>query len=104
MGQPFGSIPERAGTMSELRQLYDRVDETMGFFLRRFSASMDVPITGVHDNGWLVTATPHELFTHVTTHEFHHKGQVVLMARILGFAPPDTDVSNAFEERPPVPA
>jgi uncharacterized damage-inducible protein DinB len=103
MGQPFGSIPEVAGTMGALRQLYDGVDETMALFLQRFSASMDVSFTGVHDNGWRVVVTPHELFTHVTTHEFHHKGQVVLMARLLGFAPPDTDVSNAFEEQPPAP-
>jgi uncharacterized damage-inducible protein DinB len=37
----------------------------------------------------------------VTTHEFHHKGQIVLMARVLGYFPPDTDVSNAFPEQPP---
>jgi len=102
MGQPFGSIPERAGTMPELRGLYDRVDETMRLFLQRFSPSMDVPFSSVHDNGWRVTVTPHELFTHVTTHEFHHKGQAVLMARLLGYAPPDTDVSNAFDEQSPV--
>ena len=33
-----------------------------------------------------------ELFTHVITHEFHHKGQIMTMTRLLGYTPPDTDV------------
>jgi uncharacterized damage-inducible protein DinB len=33
-----------------------------------------------------------ELFTHVITHEFHHKGQVMTMTRLLGYSPPDADI------------
>jgi uncharacterized damage-inducible protein DinB len=33
-----------------------------------------------------------ELFTHVMTHEFHHKGQVMSMARLLGYTPVDADI------------
>ncbi|RAK65118.1 DinB family protein [Hymenobacter edaphi] len=36
--------------------------------------------------------TPLQLFTHVITHEFHHKGQVLSMSRQLGYVPVDTDV------------
>ncbi|MFI5159066.1 MAG: DinB family protein [Sphingobacteriales bacterium] len=43
-------------------------------------------------NGSGLTRSPFELFTHVTTHEFHHKGQVVSMSRQLGYTPVDTDV------------
>ncbi|QTN00736.1 DUF664 domain-containing protein [Sediminibacillus dalangtanensis] len=32
------------------------------------------------------------LFTHTVTHEFHHKGQIVTMARQLGYTPVDTDL------------
>ncbi|TKC09723.1 DinB family protein [Pedobacter frigoris] len=32
------------------------------------------------------------IFTDVITHEFHHKGQAMTMARLLGHIPPDTDV------------
>lgn len=99
--QPYGSIAEEGSTVSELRRLHDRVDETMALFLERFTGSIDVPFNGVHDDGWRVSVTPLELFTHVTTHEFHHKGQIVLMARVLGYAPPDTDASNAFESQAP---
>jgi uncharacterized damage-inducible protein DinB len=38
--------------------------------------------------------TPLWLFTHVVTHEFHHKGQIVSMARHLGYNPPDTDLKE----------
>jgi uncharacterized damage-inducible protein DinB len=99
--QPYGSVDGSGTTVGELRQLYARVDDTMALFLDHFSGVMDVPFIGVHDDGWRVSVTPHGLFTHVTTHEFHHKGQIVLMSRLLGYAPPDTDVSNAFEEQKP---
>ncbi|MEO8514217.1 MAG: DinB family protein [Ignavibacteria bacterium] len=33
-----------------------------------------------------------ELFTHVSTHEFHHKGQIMSMTRMLGYTPVDADV------------
>ncbi len=36
--------------------------------------------------------TPLWLMTHAMTHEFHHKGQIVALARQLGYAPPDTDL------------
>ncbi|MCU5378655.1 hypothetical protein OCA08_16075 [Bacillus cereus] len=39
------------------------------------------------------STTPLWLLTHTETHEFHHKGQIVSMARHLGYNPPDTDLS-----------
>ena len=36
--------------------------------------------------------TPLWLMTHTMTHEFHHKGQIVMLARQLGYTPPDTDL------------
>ncbi len=39
------------------------------------------------------STTPLWLLTHTETHEFHHKGQIVSMARHLGYTPPDTDLS-----------
>ncbi|MCP3027145.1 DinB family protein [Halobacillus sp. A5] len=32
------------------------------------------------------------LMTHTITHEFHHKGQIVSIARRLGYEPVDTDL------------
>ncbi len=33
-----------------------------------------------------------ELFTHVMTHEFHHKGQIMSMTRLLDYSPVDADI------------
>ncbi len=38
------------------------------------------------------SATPFKLFTHVVTHEFHHKGQILSISRHLGYTPVDTDI------------
>ncbi len=37
-----------------------------------------------------LSITPLWLLTHTETHEFHHKGQIVSMARHLGYTPPNT--------------
>jgi uncharacterized damage-inducible protein DinB len=59
------------------------------------------------DNAWLNTPNefvlpwdpgkaemfaPWWAIVHVITHEFHHKGQVVMVARGLGYDPPETDL------------
>jgi uncharacterized damage-inducible protein DinB len=37
-------------------------------------------------------SSPLEVFTHVMTHEYHHKGQLLSLSRQLGYTPIDTDV------------
>jgi uncharacterized damage-inducible protein DinB len=39
-----------------------------------------------------ILASPLKLFTHVITHEFHHKGQILSLSRHLGYIPVDTDI------------
>ena len=96
--QPVGSINDEGFiTVDLIRQLYRQVDDTVVAFLENFEGRMDVPVTGVHSSCGLVSATPVQLFTHVLTHEFHHKGQIMLMCRMLGYIPPDTDVSEFFK-------
>jgi uncharacterized damage-inducible protein DinB len=43
-------------------------------------------------NGRKIVASPLKLFTHVITHEFHHKGQILSFSRHLGYIPIDTDI------------
>jgi uncharacterized damage-inducible protein DinB len=43
-------------------------------------------------NGVRNSAEPFLIFTHVITHEFHHKGQVLSLSRHLGYTPVDTDI------------
>ena len=83
-------------TITQTRELYDRVDDSVNAFLQNFKGKMEVPISNVHNAVGEVTATPLQLFTHVLTHEFHHKGQIMTMCRILGYTPVETDVSLFF--------
>jgi len=83
-------------TMDHIHRLYSQVDNTMAIFLQTFHESMGAPINGNHNSMGQLSATPLQVFTHVLTHEFHHKGQIMSMCRILGHQPPDTDVSNFF--------
>ncbi|MFB7140374.1 DinB family protein [Gottfriedia sp. NPDC056225] len=39
-----------------------------------------------------ISFTPMKLLIHTITHEYHHKGQIVAMARQMGYIPPNTDV------------
>lgn len=43
-------------------------------------------------NGVKNTAAPFVLFSHVITHEFHHKGQILSLSRHWGYTPVDTDI------------
>ncbi len=84
-------------TMDLVRRLFARTDEAMEEFLESFKDRMGVPVKTEHDPGEWITAKPLALFTHVITHEFHHKGQIVWMGRLLGYTPKDTDASNSFD-------
>jgi len=83
---------ENFTTISQIRELFVSVDEITATFLQNFEEKMELPINGVLSRNRQATATPLQLFTHVTTHEFHHKGQIMSMCRLLGHIPPDTDV------------
>lgn len=83
---------EEFKTIAGIRSLYADTDDLVKKFLERFADALDEPITNTLSRNRTITATPLELFTHVTTHEFHHKGQVMTMCRLLGYPPPDTDI------------
>lgn len=70
--------------------LFDAVD----FFMEEFILGMDQPenqiaykISDVENS-----AKPFQLFSHVITHEYHHKGQILSLSRHLGYIPVDTDI------------
>jgi uncharacterized damage-inducible protein DinB len=88
---------EKIVAMSQIRARYLQVDEIVTTFCGQFAGNLDLAITGTPD-GWPppMSATPLEVFTHVLTHEFHHKGQIANMCRQLGHIPPDTDIYRIF--------
>ncbi|QNF32047.1 DinB family protein [Adhaeribacter swui] len=79
--------------ISEVRRIFREVNELTEAFIGQFQDKWLNPVTG--EIPWRKTTletTPLALFTHVITHECHHKGQVVSMSRQLGYTPPDTDL------------
>jgi uncharacterized damage-inducible protein DinB len=75
----------------DIAGLFDTIDGQMGKFMQQFQGSeldpRDVVINGISQR-----TTPFKLFTHVITHEFHHKGQILSISRQLGYTPVDTDI------------
>jgi len=78
--------------VESIKALYNNVDQLVDGFLNTYEGRLDNIVNGTTINGTAAQSTPLELFTHVITHEFHHKGQVLSMFRILGHEPPDADV------------
>lgn len=91
--KPFNLLDDRGFVnIGLMRPLFAEVDDTIVAFLENFTGKLDIPLNGVISRNRQVSATPLQLFTHVITHEFHHKGQIMSMYRLLGYTPPDTDV------------
>ena len=79
--------------VDSVKMLYREADGLVAGFLDFFGDDTNRPITNkVRSGAIVVNTTPLELFTHMLTHEFHHKGQIMSMCRLLGHTPPDTDV------------
>ncbi|HEY0651980.1 MAG TPA: DinB family protein [Chryseosolibacter sp.] len=88
--EPFAK-PDMA--LHEIRLLYKSVDSIAENFLSRFDPTLEEPITNkISGRDMEVAITPLQLFTHVITHEYHHKGQILSMSRQLGYTPIDTDI------------
>lgn len=84
--------PDSVQSVRAIRPLYDRMDLLTADFIRHFSDG-DATVTGdIPGRSEPVTTTPLALLTHVITHEFHHKGQIMSMTRQLGYTPPDADI------------
>lgn len=85
------TVAEEMQTVADCRQLFLEIDRYMVQFLsileepesRRFSVRIG---EGKQDIDGFT------LFTHTITHEFHHKGQILTLSRLLGYTPVDTDV------------
>lgn len=77
-----------------LRQAFNRVDVTLSEALDTFSA-LDEPFDWTSPTGKTSSLTRRWLILHPITHEFHHKGQALALARVLGYphpGKPDTDL------------
>ncbi|WP_454802105.1 DinB family protein [Mucilaginibacter phyllosphaerae] len=78
--------------LPSIRATFEQVNLIVNDFLHHFTDKLNTSLTLPKRDGVELTLTPLQLFTHVVTHEFHHKGQAVNMSRQLGYIPVDTDV------------
>ena len=90
--QDMVSTPYEAITnVEEARALFGRIDKLMEEFINHFGHRYLANLR-LHVNDADLKTNPLKLFTHVITHEFHHKGQILSLSRHLGYTPIDTDI------------
>jgi uncharacterized damage-inducible protein DinB len=83
---------EEPTSLAHIEAIFTQVDEMMLRFSDQFA---EQPLTSGKGYKWpekYIETDAFGIFTHVISHEFHHKGQAMTMARLLGQAPPDTDI------------
>lgn len=78
-------------TIHDLCTLFDTIDGLMDEFIRNMDSPEVQEITYELNNETHKTSAFH-IFTHIITHEFHHKGQILSLSRHLGYTPVDTDI------------
>ncbi|WP_343696852.1 DinB family protein [Flavobacterium sp.] len=78
---------ENYKTIKEVKLLFEIVDDFMEEFISQIDQIKDFEIQNTQN-----TAKPLQLFSHVITHEYHHKGQILSLSRHLGYTPVDTDI------------
>jgi uncharacterized damage-inducible protein DinB len=90
VGLKHEPIEIKVNHVSELRAIFDKVDDALAKALETFD-DPDKPFTSPSGQ----TLTQRWLILHTITHEFHHKGQALALARVLGHphpGNPDTDL------------
>lgn len=70
---------------------FNKIDEYMENFINQYENNIYTDLE-ILRNGQKVMMSPLKLFTHVVTHEFHHKGQMMSLCRHLNYTPIDADI------------
>lgn len=78
--------------INDVEKLFGNIDALLQQFIQTFGENLQRPIAGLNSAGAPVHTHAFAVFTHVLTHEFHHKGQIMSMCRLLGHVPPDADI------------
>lgn len=83
--------------VKKAREIFAAADELVERFLNEYGSRLDDPIERkVEWSDKPVSFTPLFILTHVETHEFHHRGQMVSMARHLGCNSSDDRLGSLF--------
>jgi uncharacterized damage-inducible protein DinB len=81
---------ENFKNIQDVMLLFNHVDDFMFKFILKMD-SLGNEISCITENIKHSTK-PLRLFSHVITHEYHHKGQILSLSRHLGYIPVDTDI------------
>ncbi|TWR25127.1 DUF664 domain-containing protein [Mucilaginibacter pallidiroseus] len=91
--QPHYFDDNAVHSVASLKQSLDLADVSVNDFLQYHKDNLETPAQyTIPARNQTHELSPLQIFTHVTTHEFHHKGQILSMSRILGYTPVDTDI------------
>ena len=82
---------EKYQTLQDCQTYFNPADEYIGLFIEKFKGN-ELQEVELLRNGEILTVNPLQLFTHVISHEFHHKGQIMSLSRHLGYIPVDADI------------
>lgn len=77
--------------VSQCRTAFKNADLMMDEFIFKYKGIYPDDIN-IEWAGSSIAASPLKLFSHVISHEFHHKGQILSLSRHLGYIPVDTDI------------
>ncbi len=81
--------------LATIKERFFQVDRYVIEVFEKLNDQMNEPIQRQipwRAGGEEISMTPAKLLVHTITHEFHHKGQIMAMARQMGYTPPNTDV------------
>jgi uncharacterized damage-inducible protein DinB len=78
-------------TVKNCEEYFEQTDNLVKRFINHFDSRYYEPLEGQLASRDF-TVTPLQIFMHVVTHEFHHKGQILVLGRMWGYEPVDTDV------------
>lgn len=85
---------EIVSDVQKMREVFKKTDALMEEFLNDFDDHWDhIPQASWQSSS--AEATKLWLFTHTTTHEFHHKGQMLKIGRHLGYVAPKMNLAKA---------
>ena len=77
-------------TIQDVITLFDAVNIFMEELISKIDSFEGEIVYEIQGNK--SSAAPFKLFSHVITHEYHHKGQILSLSRHLGYTPVDTDI------------
>lgn len=84
------SVFEQFKNIETIKMAFADADGIMAAFFAQFPS--DAQPIEVSSHGNTMELTSGQIAFHVITHECHHKGQILKLARMLGHQPPDTDI------------